>query len=115
MGNIRDIYVEGGKQPQNYETLIPDKIRVLGCMSFPDCSYIETIRISFYFGLENGGIIGSCSKVRKIIELDIEAGYIPTDRVLDELRRLLSGSGYNIFNLDRLIGAFAYRQYYCPY
>lgn len=112
MGQIRDVYTIGGQPPKGYEMLIPNKIRVLDCRSYPDCSYIETVRISFYFGLENGGIIGSCQKVQQIIELYIEAGYISSDRVLAELRRLLSD--FPIFNLDRLIEAFEYRQYYCP-
>lgn len=111
MGKIRNIYLEGNPIAEEYDTLIPDKIEVLNCVSYPDCSYIETIKFSFYVGSANGSMPGFGPK--QIIELDIEAGYIPPERVKEELIRLLSR--FKIFKFDELIKAFSYRRYYCRY
>lgn len=49
---------------------------------------------------------------KKIVELDIETGYITTDRVEKDLMWLLSG--FKIFQLEQLVKAFSYRKYYSP-
>lgn len=103
-------YVVGESHAEEFDTLVPDKIEVLGCRSYADCSYIETVRFTFSIGNERGGVVMPVTK--KIIELDIETGYISADRVESDLMWLLSA--FKIFELEQLVKAFSYRKYYSP-
>ena len=110
MNRILTQYVDGEPHAKEYDTLIPSKIEVLECRSYADCTYVETVRLTFEIGDEKGRVPMPITK--RIIELDIETGYIPEDRVKEELMSLLSG--LKIFQLKRLTEAFAYRKYYSP-
>ena len=109
MGKILKTYIKGKELPEIFDTLIPDKIEVINCNSYPDSTYFETVRFSFTFGTNNGSTPYYSTK--KIIELEIETGYLSQETVAKELKSLLSQ--FNILNLDNLIMAFAYRRYYC--
>lgn len=54
MDKIRNIYQEGRPLAEEYDTLIPDKIEVLDCVTHTDCTYTETVRFSFFIGNERG-------------------------------------------------------------
>lgn len=103
-------YVEGESHGEEYDTLIPWRIEVLECRSYADCSYKETVRFTFVFGNENGATPVPMTK--KIVELDIETGYISDDRIRENLITLLSG--LKILHLGRVVEAFIYRKYYTP-
>lgn len=109
MDKIRNIYQEGLPLAEEYDTLIPDKIEVLDCVTHEDCSYTETIKLSFYVGNERGAFPGPGT--RKFIELDIDAGYRRTEEVRAALASLLFP--FKIFQLERLLDAFEYRRFYC--
>lgn len=51
MDKIRNIYQEGLPLAEEYDTLIPDKIEVLDCVTHEDCSYTETIKLSFMLAM----------------------------------------------------------------
>ena len=102
---------DGETAAKEYDTMIPDKIRVLKCVSFPDCTHIETIRLSFRLGKSNGHT--SCSGVRQIVELEIETGYLPKQTVRDNLRRMLRN--FRIYDIETMLDAFDYRRFYCRY
>lgn len=111
MNKIINTFSEGRKLPEEYNTLIPDKIEVLKCTSHSDCSYTETVRFSFYMGDQNGAM--PIQPAKKIIDLDIDTGYIPVDKVEQELSNLLSS--FKIFQIEKLLEAFKYRRYFCNY
>lgn len=103
-------YVDGESHSEEYDTLIPRRIEVLGCRSYADCTYVETVRFIFDIGNGKGSVPMPITK--KIVELDIETGYLPDERVKGNLMGLLSR--FKIFQLERLIEAFFYRKYYSP-
>lgn len=112
MGEILNTCVIGKPVSDEFDTLLPDKIEVVDCESYPDCSYIETVRFTFSVCNQKGATPGFHGP-KQIVYLKIVAGYIPVERVKAELRRLLSR--FNIFRVEELIEAFAYRRYYCRY
>lgn len=109
MGRIIRQYDKGEPHSDEYDTLVPDKIEVLGCRQYQDCSYIETVRFTFVIGNARGAT--PLPLTQKVIELDIETGYLPEERIVGELKRLLFG--FKIFQLEQLVKAFTYRRYYC--
>lgn len=103
-------YVEGVSHSEEYDTLIPGIIEVLGCRSYADCTYVETVRFTFAIGNEKGATPMPITKM--IVELDIETGYIPDERIRENLMSLLSR--FKILQLEQLVEAFVYRKYYTP-
>ena len=100
--------IKVGPIPPEMTYLKLDKIQVLGSKSFPDCTCIETVLFKFYFCTVNGAI--PVSDNRFIIETEIETGYRPEESVETDMRRMLSQ--YPIFDLEKLLAAFKYRDYY---
>lgn len=111
MNKIVNTLLEGEPLSEEYDTLIPDKIEVLKCVSHTDCSYTETVRLSFYMGSKDGAMPYLSPK--QIIELDIDTGYLPVETVEYELRALLSD--FKIFKIEKFLEAFKYRRYFCNY
>lgn len=111
MNKIVNTFLEGKPLSEKYDTLIPEKIEVLKCVSHADCSYTETVRLSFYIGTQDG--VMPYLSPKQIIELDIETGYLPVETVENELRTLLSD--FKIFKFEKFLEAFKYRRYFCNY
>lgn len=109
MDKIVNTFLEGELLSEKYDTLIPDKIEVLKCVSHSDCSYTETVRLSFYVGMQNG--LTPIPSTKQIIELDIDTGYLPEEKVERNLRILLSD--FKIFQFEKFLEAFKYRRYFC--
>lgn len=91
--------------------LLPDKIKVLDCVGYPRCTYIETVQISFYPCDSRGFINGLDEEKRIIATFDIETGYCPFTQVAETLRH--GFRHLRIVGLDELVRAFEYRRYYC--
>lgn len=91
--------------------MIPDKIQVLKCDSYPDCTYIETVRFTFHLGKSDG--LMPFSETRQIVELELETGYLPEKIVRKNLGKLLDN--FRIHRVERLINAFEYRRFYCKF
>ena len=85
-----------------------EKIKVLNVRSYPDCTCVETVSFKFCYCNANGAI--PVSDNRFIIEADIETGYRPEVYIADNMRRMFSP--YPIFNIERLLAAFKYREFY---
>ncbi len=91
--------------------LLADKIKVLGCVSYPDCTYIETVQVMFQPCTKDGGIMGGEPDKRIVVKFDIETGYCPFSQVAATLRH---GLRYlPIVRIEEFIKAFEYRRYYC--
>lgn len=99
------------KVSQNATHMMPDKIKVLRCVGYPDCTYIETVQISFYPCDSRGAINGLDEEKRIIVTFDIETGYCPFSQVAETMRH--GFRHLRIVGLDELIKAFEYRRYYC--
>lgn len=108
---ILKFYRNGEPLPVEYDTMIPDKIDVLKCRSYSDCTYVETVRLTFRLGTSDG--MEPISETRQIVELDIETGYLPYSTVKKALSELLDN--FRIYKVDNLIRAFEYRRFYCSY
>lgn len=80
MGEILNTCVIGKPVSDEFDTLLPDKIEVVDCESYPDCSYIETVRFTFSVCNQKGATPGFHGP-KQIVYLKIEAGYIPVERV----------------------------------
>lgn len=88
--------------------LLLSRIKLLDYRTFSDCTCIETVSFYFEYCTEDGGISGS--ENRFIIEADIETGYRPESDVENDMRRMFSQ--YPIVNIEKLLTAFKYRQFY---
>ena len=92
-------------------------IDVLNCKSYPDCTYIETVKFEFELCDAHGAINGTNLHNRLILKFDIETGYIPIEIVSESLKQVLSKveelKNIKIFRLTEIIEAFKYRRYYC--
>ena len=99
--------------PTHGDFLDIKKIRVLGCKSYPDCTYIERVELIFEPCNNDGAKCGIDIGKDTVVTLDIETGYIPYSDTATALKVALISKVGNIRDIDILIKAFQYRKYYC--
>lgn len=110
--NITNTLYKGCAKSQNYWFRL-DKINVKKCICFPDCTYVETVDLSFIPCNKDGSISGEFIDARFRVVFEIETGYLSEKNVVTELKNGLAK--FNILDIDNLIAAFKYRKYYCSF
>lgn len=100
--------LDRGPMRPEFSYLRLSKIKVLKTQSYSDCTCIETVSFSFEYCDSHGAV--SVSKTRFIVESEIETGYRPEESVERDMRRMFSQ--YPIFNIEQLLAAFKYRDFY---
>ena len=101
-----------GENTHKDEYLILGNISFVSSMSCRDCSFYETIKLSFEPCNEKGRTFVP-SNTRFILMIEVDSGYYPVDNVIKDLRNDLSK--FNILNIGDLLQAFRYRKYYFNY
>ena len=109
--NILKEYWEGENTHKD-EYLILDNISFVSSKSCVDCSFYETIKLSFEPCNEKGRTFVP-STTRFILMIEVDSGYYPVENVIKDLRNGLSN--FNILNIGDLLQAFRYRKYYFNY
>ena len=109
--NILKEYWEGENTHKD-EYLILDNISFVSSKSYRDCSFYETIKLSFEKKKKKGRTFVP-SSTRFILMIEIDSGYYPVNDVIKDLRSDLSK--FNILNIGDLLQAFRYRKYYFNY
>lgn len=106
---IKEFFFDNEPVTVNYEMIRLDKIKVLKCKGYPDCSYIETVDLSFKL-CDNKGCVSLMNvDYRFHVVLEIDTGYRPDIYIEKDLRKYLKP--FNIFELETLIKAFKYREF----
>lgn len=90
-----------------------DKIKVIKCDMHGDCTYHETVHLSFCICDERGYEWFKNIDNHFNIILIIETGYLPYSEVSKSLVKMLEP--FNIVDVNTLVDAFKYRQFYCNF
>lgn len=105
---LRNKCIHDGPLRSDMTYLRLEKIKILNTRHFPDCTCVETVSFKFCYCDANGAI--PVSNNRFIIEADIETGYLPEGAIERDMRQMFLQ--YPIFNIERLLAAFKYREFY---
>ena len=89
-----------GENSHKDEYLILDNISFVSSRSCVDCSFYETVKLSFEPCNEKGRTFVP-STTRFILMIEVNSGYYPVDNVVKDLRNGLSK--FNILNIGDLL------------
>lgn len=88
------------------------KIKINGKQKLKDCSYLEEVEFSFQACNKDGSVdVGDLGEI-VVATLIVETGSASFSDVANTLKSELMSNFDNILNIDILIGAFKYRNYY---
>ena len=88
------------------------RIKINGKQKLKDCSYLEEVEFSFQ-ACNKDGIVELCDlNEMAVVTLIVETGSSPFPDVANALKSELMSNFDNILNIDILINAFKYRNYY---
>lgn len=92
--------------------LILSRIKINGKQKLKDCSYLEEVEFSFQACNKDGSVdVGDLNEMA-VVTFIVETGSSSFHVVANALKSELMSNFDNILNIDTLINAFKYRNYY---
>lgn len=110
---VKKTYFDKCNKSDNINYLRLDKIKVLKCDVHGDCTYHETVHLSFFVCDKGGNECAADIDNHFNIILIIETGYLPYREVSKSLVKMLEP--FDIVDVNTLVDAFKYRQFYCNF